>query len=290
MLLQHIVAAADESDAGRQAVRAAMALASRCSARVTVLRVMAVEAAPRFAGVAEGIGMVSSDMSADDRPEVGRLRRWLEADVLSGGDTTQVELGVAYGIPGIEICRFSEDRGTDLLVLGRKRHSQMVRLLLGDTADAVARRSRFPCLFVPHGSGDPRKVLVALDGSDRGMNVLNQACDFARYTGASIEVVTVEPRLPDEPVPVVPSLPVARSSLLQVRVREVLTREGLPNTPLAIRRGDAVEQILDVARASGSGVLVIGYHRGGPPSVIEAGSTARRLAHAAPCAVLTIPL
>jgi nucleotide-binding universal stress UspA family protein len=35
---------------------------------------------------------------------------------------------------------------------------------------------------------------------------------------------------------------------------------------------------------------VIGCHRGGPPGILEAGSTARRLAHTAPCAVLTIPL
>ena len=290
MQLQHIVAAADESDAGRQAVRTAVELASRCSSRVTILRVVAVEAVPRFAGVAEGTGMVSGPMSADDSLEVDRLRRWLEADVLSGGETERVELGVGYGIPGIEICRFSEDRGADLVVLGRTRHSQMARLLLGDTADAVARRSRFPCLFVPHGSGDPKKALVALDGSDRGMTVLNQACNFARYTGANIQVVTVERQPADEPLSVVPSIPVARSSLLQVRVREVLTREGLPDTPLAIRRGDTVEQILHVARASGPDVLVIGYHRGGPPGVLEAGSTARRLAHAAPCAVLTIPL
>jgi nucleotide-binding universal stress UspA family protein len=289
MLLQHIVAAADESDAGRQAARTAVELASLCSARVTILRVVAVEAVPRFAGVAEGTGMIAGPMSPDDCPEVDRLRRWLEADVLNG-ETEWVELGVAYGIPGIEICRFAEDRKADLVVLGRKRHSQMVRLLLGDTADAVARRSRFPCLFVPPGSGNPQKVLVTLDGSDRGISVLNQACDFARCTGADIQVVTVERQPADDPVSVIPSIPGARSSLLQVRVREVLTREGLPDTPLAIRQGDIVEQILRVARETESDMIVVGYHRGGPPGILEAGSTARRLAHAAPCAVLTIPL
>jgi nucleotide-binding universal stress UspA family protein len=41
---------------------------------------------------------------------------------------------------------------------------------------------------------------------------------------------------------------------------------------------------------TGADVLAIGYHRGGPPGVLEAGSTARRLAHVAPCAVLTLPL
>jgi nucleotide-binding universal stress UspA family protein len=226
----------------------------------------------------------------EDEVALMHLHRWLQADVLSLEEARGVELGIGYGIPGIEICRFAERGQADLLVLGRKRHSPMMRLLLGDTADAVARRSRFPCLFVPPGSAHPRKVLVALDGSDRGITVLNQACDFARYAGAVVEAVTVEGRPGDEPLCLVPTLPVARSSSLQVRVREVLAREGFPDAPLAIRRGDILERVVAEAQERGADVLAIGYHRGGPPGVLEAGSTARRLAHAAPCAVLTIPL
>jgi nucleotide-binding universal stress UspA family protein len=154
----------------------------------------------------------------------------------------------------------------------------------------VARRSRFPCLFVPAGSGEIQKVLVALDGSDRGINVLHQACDFSRYVGATIEVVTVERTPGNEPLQIVSALPVARSSSLQVRAREILAREGFPEAALAIRRGDIVERVVAEAQETGANVLAVGYHRGGPPGVIEAGSTARRLAHAAPCAVLTIPL
>jgi nucleotide-binding universal stress UspA family protein len=73
-------------------------------------------------------------------------------------------------------------------------------------------------------------------------------------------------------------------------VREILAREGFPDAPLAIRRGDILERVVAEAQETTSDVLAIGYHRGGAPGVLEAGSTARRLAHAAPCAVLTIPL
>lgn len=287
MLLRHIVAATDESDAGRQAVRTATDLASVASARVTVLRVMAVQASRHRVSVGHGTAYTNG---GEDEVAVSYLSRWLEADVLSPEEARRTELGIAYGIPGIEICRFAEQGQVDLLVLGRKRHSQMMRLLLGDTADAVARRSRLPCLFVPPGSREPRKVLVALDGSDRGINVLNQACDFARFVGATVQAVTVERRPENEPVELVSKLPVARSSSLQIRVREVLAREGFPDAPLAIRRGDVLERVVAEAQETGADILAIGYHRGGPPGVLEAGSTARRLAHAAPCAVLTIPL
>ncbi|MEA2724748.1 MAG: hypothetical protein QOH59_2519 [Gemmatimonadales bacterium] len=287
MLLRHILAAADESDAGRQAVRTALDLSSRARSRVTILRVLAVVAARHLVSV--GSGAAPADREEDETAQT-YLRRWLEADVLSPAEALRIELGIARGLPGIEICRFAERAQADLLVLGRKRHSQTMRLLLGDTADAVARRSRSPCVFVPPGSGEIRKVLVALDGSDRGMNVLNQACDFARYVGATIEAVTVERRPATETLQLASTLPIARSSSLQMRVSEILSREGFPDAPLAIRRGDILERVVAEAQESGTDVLAVGYHRGGPPASLEAGSTARRLAHAAPCAVLTIPL
>ena len=287
MLLRQILAATDESDAGRQAVRTAMALASRASARVTILRVIALEATRRLVSVGQNAIPLNG---GEDKVALRYLRQWLEADVPSPDELQAAELAIACGVPGIEICRVAERTEADLLVLGRKRHSRMMRLLMGDTADAVARRSGSPCLFVPLGSGEIRKVLVALDGSNRGMNVLNQACDFARYTGATVEAVTVEKRQLDEPFQTVSELPMGRTSTLQVLAREVLTRNGFPDAPLAIRRGDIPEQVVGEAQRMGADVLAVGYHRGGPPGVLEAGSTARRLAHAAPCAVLTIPL
>lgn len=283
MLLRHILAATDESDAGRQAVRAAAALATRASARLTVLRVRTVEGSRCLASVG------GKDDRGEDLSAQRHLRRWLEANVLSPADATKVELATTCGIPGIEICRFAEQAEADLLVLGRKRHSPMMRLLLGDTADAVARRSRIPCMFVPPGPSETGKVLVALDGGDRGMKVLKEACDFARYVGAVTHAVTVERRPIDEPLQLV-SPPLARSASLEQRVREVVAREGLPGGGLSIRQGDILDQVIAEVQETETQILAIGYHRGGPPGVLEAGSTGRRLAHVAPCSVLTVPL
>jgi nucleotide-binding universal stress UspA family protein len=287
MELKHIVVATDESDAGREAVRAALDVGSRASAQVSIVRVVAVEAVPQFAGVAEGTGFVSA---VDDTRELARLDRWLRAGVLTSQQRAQVELGVAFGIPGIEICRYADDNDADLVVLGRKRHSPMMRLLLGDTADAVARRNRSASLFVPQLSQKIGRLLVALDGSERGLRVLEWACDLARQIGASVKTVTVEGTPLNEPLELAASLPLTRSTSLQGRVQEVLTRKGLLAAPLVVRRGDVVKEILAEAQETASDALIIGYHRGGPPGVLEAGSTARRLAHAAPCAVLTVPL
>ena len=285
MGLRHILAATDESDAGRRAVRTAIDLASRAAARLTVLRVLATESSRRLVSAGSGAAENSPDDAA-----CSHLHRWLEAGVLTPREISRVELTVAAGIPGVEICRVAEQAEVDLIVLGRKRHSPMMRMLLGDTADAVARRSRVPCLFVPPGSGEVRQVLAALDGTARGINVLTGTCDFAKAAGTTLRTMTVEHTPGGEPLDLVADLPVARSSTLHSKVQEVLARKNLENAPLAIRRGDVLERVLAEVQETGADVLAIGYRRGGPPGVLEAGSTARRLAHVAPCAVLTIPL
>jgi nucleotide-binding universal stress UspA family protein len=287
--LNHILAAADESDAGRQAVRSAIDLAARARARVTVMRAVPVGAMTVAAGATGAYGLAGVEWES---AAIQDLQRWIESDLRAQREAPPVQVGTASGVPGIEICRLAERRKADLLVLGRKQRSQWKRLLLGDTADAVVRRSRIPCLFVPPNSGPLSRLLVALDGSERGMVVLKEASGFARSAGASLRVVTVEGGPDDEPAELASALPVARSVRLQVQVEELLSREVLAGAVrgLEVRRGAIAEQILAAVRESGSDVLVIGYHRGGMPGIIEAGSTARHLAHTAPCAVLTIPL
>ena len=277
MNLKHIVAATDESDAGRQAVRVALELAGAVGARVTVMRAVQTSSAEVMAGI-------PSAPTEDGGPELERLERWLAADMPKLAKAPPMTTAVTFGLPGIEIARFAEHEGGDLLILGRKPRSRMARLLVGDTADAVARRSHLPCLFVPVRAVVPRKVLVAIDGSERGMVVLTAAAAFANALRAQVHVVTVEPVRHDEPADLSSATPASRTMRAAEQVRAAVQRE------LEVRRGDPAEQILAAVEERIPDVLVIGCHRGGPPGILEAGSTARRLAHTAPCAVLTIPL
>jgi nucleotide-binding universal stress UspA family protein len=289
--LRHIVVATDESDAGRQAVRAGLALAAKASVRLTVMRVVSVKAVPLLGAVTGDLGSARLDGGG---VALERLQGWLEADLNAAGAGTSVDLGIAFGVPGIEICRFAEQRAADLLVLGRKQRSPMARLLLGDTADAVVRRSRVPCLFVQHGGAPIGRLLVALDGSERGMSVLTAARGFAEAVGAAIRVVTVEHVDAPHPQVLATSLPLTRSSRLQREVEPIVARTigtGSPvATGVAVRRGVVVPEILAEVAASSPDVLAFGYHRGGPPGIIEGSSTARQLAHTAPVSVLAIPL
>jgi nucleotide-binding universal stress UspA family protein len=287
MLIRHIVVATDESEAGRSAVRTGLDLAERTFARLTVMRVVSIESIPLLGSVVGG--GVGPDGAAT---ALERLQRWVEAE-LEPTCPVSVELGIAFGIPGIEICRFAEQRGADLLVLGRKHRSAVARLLVGDTADAVIRRSRLPCLFEEQGAQPLSQLLVALDGSDRGMRVYAAARDFAQAVGLGLTVVTVECGDRPEALDPVPPLPLTRSSRLWSELEPPASRRGTPASAeiaVTIRQGRPVAEVLAEIAETGADVLTFGCHRGGPAGILESGGTARHLLHSAPVSVLTIPL
>jgi nucleotide-binding universal stress UspA family protein len=281
------VVATDESEPGRSAVRAGLDLAARASARLTVMRVVPVDAMPLFGAVVGGLEPDGAGTALE------RLQQWLATE-LAAGPAIPVELGIAFGVPGIEICRFAEQRGADLLMLGRKHRSAVARLLVGDTADAVIRRSRVPCLFVEQGSAPLGRILVALDGTERGMRVYGAARDFAEVIHAGVGVVTVEDSNAPHAAEPVPPLPLTRSSRLWRELEPAWDRDGGAVSPsetaVAIRQGRVVPEILAEVSGSGADVLAFGCHRGGPAGFLEHAGTARQLAHTAPVSVLTIPL
>lgn len=222
---------------------------------------------------------------------LARLEQWMDPELRGAPPEVAVGLGVTFGIPGVEICRFADEHDVDLIVVGRKQRSQATRLLVGDTADAVARRSRTPCLFVPLGVSAPERVLVALDGSRRGLTVLRAACSFAGAVGARLDAVTVEPARPDEPPELAALVPTGRSDALRETIAELAECAPAAGVPegLVVRRGPVAETLLVAIEETAADALVLGFHRGGPPGVLEAGSIARRLTHSAACAVLTVP-
>src|SRR6266545_2778312 len=123
MDLRRIMAATDDSDAGRQAVRSALAIGARSGARVTIMQ--AVPARPALLARASELG--AGGQSLPEPWALERLQQCVEGSLNGSAKAVPIEYAEAVGIPGIEICRYAEQHQIDLLVLGRKRRSQMSR-------------------------------------------------------------------------------------------------------------------------------------------------------------------
>jgi nucleotide-binding universal stress UspA family protein len=56
---------------------------------------------------------------------------------------------LGQGKPSVEIGRVAEDKGADLLIIGKRGRNPVTDLLLGSTAEAVCRQARRLTLLVP---------------------------------------------------------------------------------------------------------------------------------------------
>lgn len=282
MILRHIVAAVDNSEASRAAATIAARLAMQTGAELTMLSVAPAPGPP----ASQVAGTRPFDLS----------EQALGNDLFANFPGLPIEMAGVYGLPQIEIGRFAEDHKADLIVMGRKPRSRATRLFLGDTADAVVRRSRIPCLLVPPGIGRVSYLLAALDGTERGFAVFEYASELAEAGAMRLSAVTVEPMWAGEPTSLAARVLSPRterlSSMIEGRLRKghrSSSDEG-KGEHLQVRRGEPVEEVVAAVTEGGADVLALGFHRGGPPLVIENGSVSRQLVHAVPCAVLAIPL
>ena len=287
MLIRRLLAATDETLGGRHAVHVAHDLARALAARLTILTVTAVDGRSRFpAG-----RLISSKApgGSSGAPQLEEFRAWL-GESRSNGLPEPPEIAVGFGVAGIEIGRVADQRAADLIVLGRQPRSPDHRLMLGETADALVRRSGVPTLFVPPQISAFHRIVVGLDGSDRTLGLLHLAIGLARATGARLEAITVEPPLADNAT-VPGSMPQGRTVRLCEALGGIGSRDPEGGTvPVVVRRGNPIEEILLYVRETQADLLVIGYRRGGPPKIVGLEDVARNLLFSAPSAVLTIPL
>jgi nucleotide-binding universal stress UspA family protein len=282
MKLNSILVAVDNSAAGREAARSAAHVAALSGSELVVL------------SVAPGAGMPG----AGETNPLEQVEAALGSDFFAAFPTLGVEIAGVYGLPQVEIVRFAEHRRVDLLVLGRKPRSRTARIFLGDTADSVLRRSRIPCLVVPPEMKSFSQVSVALDGSERGFMVYDYATGFAEACCLKLSAITVEPEWTGEPAALSKQTLSARSERLAGMIerrrrsgRKVLSDPGTCTVaePLIVRHGETVAEIVAEVQSARTDVLILGFHRGGPPLVVSSGSVSRKLVHSAPCAVLTVP-
>ncbi|MEK6597211.1 MAG: universal stress protein [Gemmatimonadota bacterium] len=185
---------------------------------------------------------------------------------------------VGYGVPSIEIVRIAESLGADVVVLGRAG-GDGCRPRLGSTADGVVRRSLVPTLFVNENQDQFRRVAVAVDGTDRGMAVLEVGEVLSGLGARQVEILSVEPP---------PESAAAPPPGTRVRLLDAVARFRFDPAPTVhVLHGEPTGVLVDHLARSATDLLVIGVRHGAGGVSTGVG---RELLCAAPCALLTVPI
>jgi nucleotide-binding universal stress UspA family protein len=139
--LRRILVPTDFSETSTAALRYAIALARRFTARVYLLNV--AEDAGIGTEDEHPIGIfVTMQNAAHDR-----LRRLLtEQDV----EELRPDCATRVGLPAEEIVRYAHEQAIDLIVMGTHGREGVMRVVLGSVAETVVRRAPCPVLTVHH--------------------------------------------------------------------------------------------------------------------------------------------
>jgi len=141
-------------------------------------------------------------------------------------------------------------------------------------------------------SGDPRRVLIAVDGSRASNAAIRFARRMAQLNLWAPDAITVAQPLPTYmgdflmPVPPITQDVVQNNVLLGLRTQ--LRRHGLPAWPASVRFGPTGWSILESAHELGAQLIVVGLGKHGKLARLFGAETANRVARKSDLPVLAI--
>ncbi len=197
--MQKILVPLDGSEFGEHALPFARAIQARTGASIHLVHVHAFEPPADLLQNTpfqyEGVSMEAYEERCRDE-ERRYLRevasRWGE----EGGGDVSWELLEGYVTEALE--RYAESLGVDLVVMTTHGRTGMSRIWVGSVADSLVRHTSFPVLLIrpEEGGGAPARVhldhvLVSLDGSALGEQILEPALELTRAHGARMTLLSV---------------------------------------------------------------------------------------------------
>ena len=192
----------------------------------------------------------------------------------------------------LAVPQWINEHGIDLIVMGTHGRKGVDRLFLGSTAEAIVRTATCPVLTVgpgvtaqPRGDLDIKKVLFATSLSKENDPAIAYALSFARERSADLTVLHA---LPD-PAETQEDWKVL-ADIARDKMKELVPFEDVwpRNAEFIVEPGDATSRILEYAKETHPGLIVLGLAKEIKPSTHFRRGVAYKVISAAPCAVLTV--
>lgn len=241
-------------------------------------------------------------LTPDDRKHILDHMRQL---VTQAGGRDDVELLVQEA-PNIanEILDHAQAWNADLLVIGNHGFSGVTRLVLGSVAEKVLRLSKCPVMVVPHGADRPAppgdvefdRILCAVDFSETSQQALAVALSMAAEAGAHVTLlnaIEMPPELRETPTSYDFSVDAVRARAEAAQLQRL---QGLiPNevsdyctVEMSVVEGKASREILRMAAAQKSDLIVMGVQGRRALDIAVFGSNAHDVVRHAACPVLIV--
>jgi nucleotide-binding universal stress UspA family protein len=201
-MIRSILLPLDGSQFAFGALPYATTIAKRAGARLELVTVTSDVAAP---------GTDSSEKRFPPDDSTYDLQEWSPEAVAARLRLEGLRVGthVYVGDPAGEIVIAADVLGADLIVMATHGRAGLGRSLFGSVADGVLWRAGAPVLLVPPYTPPwtatelergPRRLLVALDGTDLSEAALEPAAALAHAVGADVRLLRVAAPAHDDPV------------------------------------------------------------------------------------------
>jgi nucleotide-binding universal stress UspA family protein len=142
-MFRNILIANDLSDASRPALQAGLELARVLGARVSVLYVTMPAYPVDHCTCPTSAREAAVLQALSDREQEAAAQLWSRACASSAGDPASVSLQIKVGAPAEVILDGINELKVDLVVVGTHGRHGVERLILGSTAEKIARKA--PC-------------------------------------------------------------------------------------------------------------------------------------------------
>jgi nucleotide-binding universal stress UspA family protein len=236
-----------------------------------------------------------------DRAELlANLQRFVEPESAPGVSIVSV---VREGPAVTGILEQAAATSADLIVMGTHGASGFERLVLGSVTEKVLRKARCPVLTVPRALPEAvpvapvvfKQIVCAVDFSDCSLAALKYALSLAQEADGQLTVVHVlTSQLSSDAVLADRHLSVLAYQRQREDEAQRYLDEVVPSTSPYCRiastivRGTPWREIVGIATAQQTDLIVLGVHGRGAVDLMFFGSTAHQVVRHASCPVLTL--